>query len=214
MAFTTALRDAIGAACFRLHSPVARLGLRRISTKLSGWSRRIAAHDVLTKVLTRHEVLRKLKEKLPTSPSGAVLMLDVDRFRVLNNVLGYAAGDVFLRSAARVVREEAGDLVGRLGSDEFVVLVPDASAVETTFDRIQARMQTEFSEQRAMAVAEYPDFAGKPLLTFSAGAAPVGQGLTLEDVLNRSDEALCEAKKSAGRGCLRWHKWARLGEHS
>jgi diguanylate cyclase (GGDEF)-like protein len=171
-------------------------------------------HDALTKVLARYEVFRQLKAKLPTSPSGAVLLLDVDRLGVLNKVFGYAAGDVFLRSAMLIVSEEAGSLVGRLGGEEFVVFVPDASTVEAIFDRIQARMRTEFSERRAQLVAEFPEFEGKPLLTFSAGAAAVGQGLTVEDVLNRCDEALCEAKKSAGRGCLRWHKWARLAEHS
>jgi diguanylate cyclase (GGDEF)-like protein len=214
MAFTTALRDAIGAACFRLHFPASRLGWRRASTRLFGLSVRIPVHDALTKVLARYEVFRQLKAKLPTSPSGAVLLLDVDRLGVLNKVFGYAAGDVFLRSAMLIVSEEAGSLVGRLGGEEFVVFVPDASTVEAIFDRIQARMRTEFSERRAQLVAEFPEFEGKPLLTFSAGAAAVGQGLTVEDVLNRCDEALCEAKKSAGRGCLRWHKWARLAEHS
>jgi diguanylate cyclase (GGDEF)-like protein len=157
-------------------------------------------------VLTRHEVLRQLRAKLTTIPSGAILLLDVDRLRVLNNVAGFVAGDVFLRSAAGVVREEAGELVGRLGGEEFVVLISDASAVEDIFDRIQARMQTGFSELRAQLVAKFPEFEGQPLLTFSAGAALVEQGLTLEDMLNRSDEALCGAKKSAGRGCLRWHE--------
>lgn len=206
MASITAFRDALGAAFFHLHLPVSRLGWRRASKRLFSLSVRIPVHDALTKVLTRHEVLRQLRAKLPTTPSGAILLLDVDRLRVLNNVAGCVAGDVFLRSAACVVREEAGDLVGRLGGEEFVVLVPDASAVEAIFDRIQARMQTGFCELRAQLVAELPEFEGKPLLTFSAGAALVGQGLTLEDVLNRSDEALCGAKKSAGRGCLRWHK--------
>lgn len=206
MAITTTVRDAIGAACYHLHYPASRLGWRRASTRLFGLSVRIAVHDDLTKVLTRREAFRQLREKLPTSTSGAVLLLDVDRLSVLNNVAGFVAGDAFLRSAARIVREEAGNLVGRLGGEEFVVLVPDASAVESIFDRIQARMRTEFSERRAQLVAEFPELEGRPLLTFSAGASRVGPSLTLEDVLNRSDEALGEAKKCVGRGCLRWHK--------
>jgi diguanylate cyclase (GGDEF)-like protein len=206
MLLPTTLRDAAGSVCFSLHSTVSHLGLRRTSNRLYRWSNRIAAHDTLTKVLTRPEVFRQLRAKLPASTSGAVLLLDIDRLSVLNNVAGFVAGDVFLRSAARVVREEAGDLVGRLGGEEFVVLVPDASAVEAIYDRIQARMQTEFSERRAQLVAEFPEFEGKPLLTFSAGAARVEPGVALEDLLNRSDEALCAAKKRAGRGCLRWQR--------
>ncbi len=87
-----------------------------------------ASHDALTKLPNRASVLRKINRALATASQPdrlrAVLFIDIDELKTVNDTLGHTAGDDLLRAAARCLRRVAvDDVVGRLGGDEFVVLV-------------------------------------------------------------------------------------------
>ncbi len=157
--------------------------------------------DQLTQVANRRGLLkvfdveraRMERSKLPL----AVGLLDIDNFKRLNDELGHGVGDEALKALAALVSQalRATDLVARYGGEEFVVLLP-----ETTQEQAQAiltRMQRKLSG--GLFLHEDRDV----LVTFSAGVAACGVGESIEDVLERADRALYEAKRSGkNRTCI------------
>jgi diguanylate cyclase (GGDEF)-like protein/PAS domain S-box-containing protein len=85
-----------------------------------------ADHDTLSGCLNRAATIRALEEALRTAPQVAVAFIDVDQLKVVNDVLGHAAGDALLSVAAGRLRRaiRAGDRLGRIGGDEFAVICP------------------------------------------------------------------------------------------
>jgi diguanylate cyclase len=163
-------------------------------------ARQRAAIDGLTGVANRAHFL----EMAARSIAGArryrhqlsLLMLDVDRFKSINDTHGHAAGDATLVSLVRVCSNglREGDLVGRLGGDEFAVLLPETSA--DLARQVASRLHGALA---AAAVA----WEGKRLpLEVSVGVASLKpEGDTLDALLGRADEALYQAKRS-GRNCV------------
>lgn len=106
-------------------------------TRLTGMEREIsyfASHDPVTGLLHRRELERRLARHLaPGGVRGGVLIhLDVDEFRVVNDLCGHNAGDELLREVAERLYETVGEagVVARMGADEFGVLLPHASPEE------------------------------------------------------------------------------------
>jgi diguanylate cyclase len=124
-------------------------------------------------------------------------LLDIDNFKKLNDSLGHAAGDEALKNlAARaqaIVRP--GDLVARYGGEEFVLVLPATPLDEAA--QVLGRLQRSLSASLFM-------HEGKDVfVTFSAGATLYRPGESLEQALDRADEALYEAKRSGkNRTCL------------
>ncbi len=89
-----------------------------------------AYHDDLTDLPNRRALLRELKTRLATGRDTAVMIVDLDRFKVMNDFLGHASGDRLLITIADRIRTSvrADDFVARLGGDEFVVLIDEAKA--------------------------------------------------------------------------------------
>jgi len=89
-----------------------------------------AYHDDLTDLPNRRALLRELKSRLSTGRDTAVMIVDLDRFKVMNDFLGHASGDRLLITIADRIRTSvrADDFVARLGGDEFVVLIDEARA--------------------------------------------------------------------------------------
>ena len=97
--------------------------------------RRRATHDELTGCLNRAAITRALEQSIDDGEPGAqraLLFIDLDGFKEVNDDHGHAAGDELLRAVAGHLRASvrAGDLVGRLGGDEFLVLCPDMDELE------------------------------------------------------------------------------------
>ncbi|MEM7587224.1 MAG: diguanylate cyclase, partial [Acidobacteriota bacterium] len=165
--------------------------------------RTLAHTDPLTGLANRRSLMERLEHELqdaePNAPLG-VLMLDLDRFKRVNDVHGHSAGDQVLRATARAVRECLGedDLAARFGGEELVVLTPASSADEL--------MELAERIRRAIAEARIEVEAGVLSVTVSLGAAlsselegddPSGRS-SGDALLARADERLYRAKE-AGR---------------
>ncbi len=110
----------------------------------------ITRTDALTGLASRlalDNALRHLRDNPPRDGSVAILMLDMDGFKLINDVFGHAGGDAALREVARRLRRtlRPRDLVARLGGDEFVVLCHDAANAEAV-PAIEARLQNAMAD--------------------------------------------------------------------
>ena len=132
-----------------------------------------ARHDALTELPNRSYFYEQLEELLagPRVPEiCAVMVMDLDRFKEVNDTLGHHSGDLLLQAAARRIRRAVrdSDRVARLGGDEFAVLLPDTT-VETAVqvaDRVQHALQERFTVSGAsvdieasIGIALYPEHA-------------------------------------------------------
>ncbi|MEY4562455.1 MAG: hypothetical protein RLZZ618_1732 [Pseudomonadota bacterium] len=152
--------------------------------------RALANIDPLTDVPNRRHFHELAQQAVAAAAPGtaALLMIDIDHFKRINDLLGHKAGDAALRDVAHSMRESlrTGDVPGRLGGDEFVALLPDTSV------------------QDAIAVADRivrPLRASSSLpLSLSFGVVHLQAGESITDALHRADQALYEAKRQ-GRNC-------------
>ncbi|MHB1614258.1 MAG: diguanylate cyclase [Actinomycetes bacterium] len=156
-----------------------------------------ASHqDPLTGVGNRRRLDRELRElrDAPTLPGRwvAALMIDVDRFKQTNDVLGHLAGDTVLREVAGMLtaHARAKDVVVRTGGDEFVVLLVDTDLDEAT--AIAERLLTT-SERLGVGLA-----APQAPVTLSIGVAAALDLLDTDALLAQADRAMYEAKRAGG----------------
>ncbi len=162
--------------------------------------RHLADHDALTGLANRRrfeqELCRHLAQMRRYGPEGAVLLLDLDCFKSVNDTLGHAAGDRLLVRVATVLRERlrATDLIARLGGDEFAVLLPrvDRAGAEAVARGLVETVRTEV-----------PALAGRPV-TISVGALafaePAAPASAPASVLAAADLAMYDAKAAGGDG--------------
>jgi len=150
--------------------------------------------DALTKVANRRRLEADLPAALGAADAGpiSVVMLDVDRFKSINDMYGHPAGDEVLRSVAALLQGQSrpGERVYRYGGEEFVVVLPDT--------RLHGAL--EFAERTRAAVAELGialPTGGKVGVTASFGVAEA-RGTSAEELVQRADDALYRAKE-AGR---------------
>jgi diguanylate cyclase (GGDEF)-like protein len=155
-----------------------------------------ADRDALTGVLGRQAILARLDAALASTGDGAVavLFLDLDHFKAVNDGYGHATGDRVLQELCRRVAAAlpATGALGRYGGEEFVAVLPATGAAAAA--RVAAAVR------RGVADAPFAGPAGLPLrLTLSVGVAATTPGDTgRRDLLHRADTALYRAKQ-AGR---------------
>jgi diguanylate cyclase (GGDEF)-like protein len=131
------------------------------------------------------EISRSLRHQLHTS----VLLLDLDRFKVVNDTMGHAAGDRLLVQVGQVLRKQcrALDVVGRLGGDEFLAILPMTKPAEAKI--FVARVQASLREIEKTN----PEF-GACTLSMGIAESPL-HGTTVSSVLAAADNALYRAKR-------------------
>jgi diguanylate cyclase (GGDEF)-like protein/PAS domain S-box-containing protein len=167
--------------------------------------RSLAFYDPLTQLPNRRLLAERLQHALIASDRsrrwGALLFIDLDKFKLLNDTLGHDIGDLLLQQVAQrllaCVRE--ADTVARIGGDEFVVLLEQISVQER-----DARHQTEQIGQKIIQALNQPyELAGhRHLSTPSIGASLFcGKVLGGDELLKRADLAMYHAKAS-GRNAL------------
>jgi len=169
--------------------------------------RQLAFYDALTGLPNRLLLVDHLQHALAGSArrgtSGALLFIDLDHFKTINDTLGHDVGDQLLKEVATRIRLQlrVGDTVARLGGDEFVVLIEELSEVPEI-----AASQTEGVVQKIMAALNRPyRLAGSEQhSTPSVGVTLFshGQG-TVEELLKQADLAMYQAK-AAGRNSMRF----------
>ena len=154
---------------------------------------RLAHVDTLTGLANRRAFMAALDTALGVG-EGAVLFIDLDGFKTVNDTLGHAAGDELLTAVAARLTAEArtGDLVARLGGDEFVVLTHGALGANG-LPELTRRIQRSFTEPITLTGA------GAAPRTVTARASVGGTrfhaGEQPQHVLHRADTAMCEAKR-------------------
>ena len=153
----------------------------------------LAQHDALTGLANRPLLLAHLDSALQGDRQLCVVFLDLDRFKIVNDGLGHAAGDRLLQEVAARLRTvvRPGDVVARLGGDEFVVLCHGVH-----------------SEDEALAVAERVlsglrppvelDARSEVVVAASAGVAVAAPDCTAETLLRDADAAMYAAKAAGG----------------
>ncbi len=183
------LSRALDAMADRLHA--ARDEQERTTRRLAA----LADRDPLTGVLNHRALHERLETELVRAERDrhpvSVLVLDVDAFKPVNDRLGHAAGDAVLRALSRALVSEgrAHDVAGRIGGDEFVLVLPGATAA-------QARA---VAPRVALALAVTAPHG----VTLSAGAAefPAHAG-SAPELLELADAAMYRTKALGGDGCL------------
>jgi len=155
----------------------------------------------------RRLLIDRLKQALAASNRsgrfGALLFIDLDNFKTLNDTLGHDVGDLLLQQVAQRLSTcvRAGDTVARLGGDEFVVMLEDLSE-----NAREAATQTETVAEKILATLNQSyQLAGyQQRSTPSIGATLFGENATaIEELLKRADLAMYQAK-AAGRNTLRF----------
>jgi diguanylate cyclase (GGDEF)-like protein/PAS domain S-box-containing protein len=168
---------------------------------------RLAFYDPLTGLPNRRLLWERLKLALASSNrsgrKGALLFIDMDNFKTLNDSHGHDIGDLLLQQVAQrlefCVRE--GDTVVRLGGDEFVVMLEDLSV-----QALEAAAQTEVIGNKILAALNQP----YQLATHNYHSTPsigatlfIGHEQSIEELLKQADIAMYQAK-SSGRNALRF----------
>ncbi|MGB7595929.1 MAG: diguanylate cyclase, partial [Gallionella sp.] len=167
----------------------------------------LAFYDPVTGLPNRRLLLDRLQQAMASSArsgkEGALLFIDLDNFKVLNDTLGHDMGDLLLQQTAQrlvsCVRE--GDTVARLGGDEFVVMLKDLSehALETA-------AQTKIAGEKILAALSKPyQFAAHEYCSTSSIGATLfgGHRKSKDELLKQADISMYQAKK-AGRNTLRF----------
>jgi diguanylate cyclase (GGDEF)-like protein len=135
------------------------------------------------------EVEERILDPLHRDQPGALLLLDIDSFHIVNDSLGHEAGDRLLETVAKMMREEsrADDLPARICADEFALLLQRASPEQAmaTAERLIALVR----ERGQLAVG-----ASIGIATFGG----TGEAITAEGLMIAADIALCEAKEQGG----------------
>ena len=161
--------------------------------ELQAW----ADTDFLLNVYNRRGFERELERSIAYirryKASGALIVLDVDRLKPINDSFGHAAGDAVLKGVVAVLMRHirSSDVVGRLGGDEFGLLLwnlteADALAKAAALEEAIDKLTFVFKGRAVVAGA-------------SAGVAPVGDTMSVADVLELADRAMY-ARKAVRRG--------------
>ena len=168
----------------------------------------VTSRDALTGLYTRWYVIEKIDSEINRSlrhgSPMAVLMLDIDHFKSVNDSYGHAAGDAVLQCVGKVLRESCRvyDVPGRYGGEEFCIVLPETKVVNTgvVAERIRARLEKTMlpiGQQGALTVTASIGIAG-------VDAEPGDSVLSPAALLERADRALYTAKN---RGRNRVEFW-------
>jgi diguanylate cyclase (GGDEF)-like protein/PAS domain S-box-containing protein len=180
--------------------------------------RQLAFYDPLTQLPNRRLLIDRLNQALASSKRsalyGAVMFLDLDNFKALNDTHGHAAGDLLLIEVSHRLRSSVRemDTVARLGGDEFVVMFREFDG-----ERISSRLQAGAIAEKIRVSLSEPyvlktqDQHGKPVTvehhcTASIGVVLfLGESTSQDDIFKYADAAMYQAK-AAGRNTLRLHE--------
>jgi len=187
---TPILWRAGNAAAYVLVVAVAMAGLQKLRRSQAQLAQ-LVTQDVLTNVLNARAFAERLGQELERNRRYprplALIYMDLDNFKVINDTHGHQTGDAVLRLVADAMRTSVrtADVVGRLGGDEFGVLMPetDAPLADAAAKRLVASLRNVFK--------------GTPSVTASIGVVScTATDASTDDLLRRADQAMYDAKKA------------------
>lgn len=149
----------------------------------------LSSLDPLTELYNRKKVgdvlISAVQETVETKSQTAVIMLDIDYFKLVNDTFGHPTGDLVLRSIAQLLRRNIRktDSIGRWGGEEFLIVAPQSTLIEgiQLADKLRQKINTE-------------PFGPVPRVTCSFGVSTFDGGKSIEQALEDADEALYLAK--------------------
>jgi diguanylate cyclase (GGDEF)-like protein len=160
--------------------------------------RELAMTDELTEVPNRRAVLGLLAPRLGNDASApaALMILDIDHFKRINDDFGHPAGDRVLRSVAARLRAFliTPNFFGRIGGEEFLIVIPDCSVERAIAVAEELRLEISSIDTSGL-------FAERRTITASIGVTLSAPGDSPSTLLQRADAALYRAKRS-GRNCV------------
>jgi diguanylate cyclase (GGDEF)-like protein/PAS domain S-box-containing protein len=162
-----------------------------------------ASHDALTGLANRHTFERRLREMVDSAQTGrithALLYIDLDQFKLVNDTCGHVAGDQLLQQLSTLLgtKIRAGDTLARLGGDEFGLLLPGCAIEQAA--QIAEKLRQEVSDFRF--VWEHKTFA----IGASIGLVEITQGGVIANLLTAADTA-CYMAKQRGRNRVFVHR--------
>ncbi|MEZ0491598.1 diguanylate cyclase domain-containing protein [Kineococcus sp. TBRC 1896] len=162
-----------------------------LRVRLAAETERLALVDPLTGLANRRAFTTHLERGLADGAVVAVLFVDLDGFKAVNDTLGHAAGDELLAESARRLRRAAGvdGFVARLGGDEFAVVLPDLfpGAADDTAEAVVQTLRLPFLLE-----------AGPATISASVGVTASAPGDDADALLSRADAAMYVAKRAGG----------------
>lgn len=152
----------------------------------------LAFHDSLTGLKNRAAFEAELSRRLRRRNNGlALMMIDIDNFKFVNDRLGHAKGDQVLKYTAKILEEEAGDrsVAARVGGDEFVVILPEKTKAEIRemAKRMIVKINREYEHLRTEIGVD---------VSISMGVAFTDGDTTLEILYDQADQALYRSKEN------------------
>lgn len=151
----------------------------------------LASTDSLTRIHNREKLSRIFARELELLDSGdkpfAVISVDLDHFKKINDTFGHAVGDQVLIAAARTMKDtiRATDFIGRWGGEEFLILCPQTSLADA-----------HGLAQRICDAVAANRYASGQMHSVSMGVAAYHPGDSLDTLLHRSDQAMYRAKQN------------------
>lgn len=183
------------AMLLHLHMENNRLKLFMLNSRLKERNReleQLSFRDELTQLHNRRyimEHLRKLKSSRECRQNGlALLLIDIDFFKRINDTMGHPVGDRVLKEFSQVLQESVrgSDLVGRMGGEEFIVVLPNTGKSEAM----------ELAERVRVRIREFNFTALSSRLTVSIGCGMLKEDDSLETLIERVDSRLYRAKRN------------------
>ena len=173
---------------------VAHRELARTHAQLAAAHRRLeekASRDDMTGMLNRESFFASLDGSRRESDRGALLIIDADHFKAINDDFGHLTGDEALLLIAAAIKRgvRAGDVLGRIGGEEFCAFLPGT-------DEREAGQIAERIRREVEAICFQPDGGQAIPLTVSIGGALCPQGVKIPDLMRSADRRLYEAKHS------------------
>ncbi|HIR12336.1 MAG TPA: diguanylate cyclase [Candidatus Choladousia intestinavium] len=162
------------------------------SIQLQESLKREVMEDSLTGILNRKGAISHIEKHLASSQAGAMLLMDIDNFKQLNDTYGHQAGDQVLILLARIMQKYSrkGDVAARIGGDEFILFLPGFA-------------QEELLKKRADDICRAFQIAGasydKVALSVSIGIAISHEGSNFDQLFKQADDLLYSVKKR-GKG--------------
>lgn len=167
-----------------------------------------AAHDELTQLYNRRTLTENLKKAISNCEAnnkfGALIFIDLNQFKSINDVMGHDVGDKILKEVANRLNNitRGKDTVARFGGDEFIILLPDLGDLEVVAEQIVNR-----TTARVLDIIETPFVVGDLIYNLSCSMGyeifPVAEK-SFHDVIKNADLAMYEAKNLRQRAAVRY----------